>query len=61
MNCQNCGKPHNENYIMVLGLFKLCQPCQEAGQRLDQALKQGVEIESVDPKTGQTDKTTYRI
>ena len=61
MNCQNCGKPHNGNYTLVLGLFKLCQPCQEAGKRLDQALKQGVEIESVDPKTGQTTKTTHRI
>jgi hypothetical protein len=61
MNCQNCRKPHNGNYIMVLGMFKLCQPCQAAGQRQVQALRQGVVIESVDPATGRTDTTTYRI
>jgi hypothetical protein len=60
MNCQNCRKPHNGNYILVLGMFKVCQPCQTAGQRLDRALKQGVEIESVNPTTGHVAKTTYR-
>jgi len=61
MNCQNCRKPHNGNYIMVLGMFKLCQSCDDAGKRLSQALKQGVDIESVDSKTGNTTTTTYRI
>lgn len=61
MDCINCRKPHNGNYIMVLGMFKLCQACQDAGGRLDQALKQGVDIEFVDPKTGITSKATYRI
>ena len=61
MNCINCRKPHNGNYITVLGMFELCQPCQAAGDRLEQALKQGVEIESVDPRSGNTVKTTYRI
>jgi hypothetical protein len=61
MTCINCRKPHNGNYIMVLGMFKLCQPCQDAGNRLDQALKQGVNIESVDPQTGNKTTTTYRI
>jgi hypothetical protein len=46
---------------MVLGMFKLCQSCEDAGKRLNQALKQGVEIEFVDPKTGNTTTTTYRI
>ncbi len=42
-------------------MFELCQPCQDAGDRLGQALKQGVTIESVDPKSGAVNKTIYRI
>jgi hypothetical protein len=42
-------------------MFELCQPCQDAGDRLEQALKQGVEIETVDPKSGAVNKTAYRI
>ena len=61
MNCINCRNPHNGNFITVLGMFKLCQPCQAAGDRLHQALKQGVDIESVDPKTGNKVNTIYRI
>ena len=61
MNCINCRKPHNGNYIMVLGTFKLCQSCDDAGKRLHQELQKGVVIESVDPKTGNTTTTTYKI
>jgi hypothetical protein len=46
---------------MVLGVWKLCQSCDLAGKRLHQALKQGVDIESVDPKTGNKVNTIYRI
>jgi hypothetical protein len=46
---------------MVLGMFKLCQSCDDAGKRLYQELKKGVVIESVDPKTGNTTTTTYKI
>jgi hypothetical protein len=61
MNCINCRQPHNGNFITVMGMFKLCQPCQAAGDRLEQALKQGVTIESVDPNSGAVNKTIYRI
>ena len=61
MTCINCRKPHNDNYIMVLGMFKLCQSCDDAGKRLYQELKKGVDIEFVDPKTGNKATTTYRI
>lgn len=61
MNCINCRKPHNGNYIMVLGVWKLCQSCDLAGKRLHQELKQGVEIETVDPKSGAVNKTIYKI
>ena len=46
---------------MVLGVWKLCQSCDLAGKRLHQELKQGVEIETVDPKSGAINKTIYRI
>ena len=46
---------------MVLGVFKLCQSCDDAGKRLNQLLKQGVDIEFVDPKTGNKSTTTYKI
>jgi hypothetical protein len=46
---------------MVLGMFKLCQSCEDAGKRLHQELKKGIDIEFVDPKTGNKATTTYRI
>jgi hypothetical protein len=60
MNCINCGKPIVGKAISVMGLFSICRPCESAGQRNEQLLKQGLEIEFVDPKTGKVVKEMFR-
>jgi hypothetical protein len=60
MNCINCGKPHNGHFTMLLGVFKLCRQCETTGTQNENMLKQGIVVESVDQKTGQLVKQTFR-
>ena len=60
MNCINCSKTHNGHFTMVMGMFKLCQQCETTGTQNENMLKQGIVVESVDRKTGQLVKQTFR-
>jgi hypothetical protein len=60
MTCINCGKPHNGHFTMLLGVFKLCRQCETTGIQNENMLKQGIVVESVDRKTGQLVKQTFR-
>ena len=60
MNCINCHKPHNNQFTLVMGMFKVCNQCETTGNKLAQSLDQGLDVEFVDPKTGSTYKQTFR-
>ena len=60
MNCINCGKPIVGKGIPVMGLFSMCQSCESAGEMNEQLLKQGLDVEFIDPKTGKIVKQTFR-
>jgi hypothetical protein len=45
---------------MVMGMFKLCRQCETTGTQNENMLKQGIVVESVDRKTGQLVKQTFR-
>jgi len=60
MNCINCGKPIKGKAIPVMGLFSICQPCESTGQKNEQLLAKGLEVEFINPKTGKIVKEVFR-
>ena len=59
MNCINCSKPHNGDFTMLMGMFKLCWRCATASSQVMRMLKQEIVVESVDRKTGQLVKQKF--